>query len=66
MRDVRNGLTGPPRITFSTLLNMVRKPRWWLNLLTTPKLEFAAFRGWDKSLGELAQLIFDPTVMMMA
>ena len=62
LRDVRNGLTVPPRITFSTLMNMVRKPRWWLNLLTTPKLEFAAFRGWDKSLGELAELIFDPTV----
>jgi isopentenyl diphosphate isomerase/L-lactate dehydrogenase-like FMN-dependent dehydrogenase len=62
LRDVRNGLTVPPRITFSTLLNMTRKPRWWFNLITTPRLEFAAFRGWDKSLGELAELIFDPTI----
>lgn len=62
LRDLRNGLTVPPRISFSTFLNMVRKPRWWLNLLTTPRLEFAAFRGWTKSLADAAALIFDPTI----
>ena len=62
LRDLRNGLTVPPRITFSTFLNMIRKPRWWLNLLTTPPLEFAAFRGWTKSLADAAALIFDPTI----
>ena len=62
LRDLRNGLTVPPRISFSTFLNMIRKPRWWLNLLTTPPLEFAAFRGWTKSLADAAALIFDPTI----
>jgi hypothetical protein len=59
-RDNRNGLTIPPKIRFNTVLAIARKPIWWLNLFTTGKLEFAAFRGWDKPLSELAGLIFDP------
>ena len=61
VRDIKNGLTIPPRIRLSTVLAIARKPIWWLNLFTTKKLEFAAFRGWSKSLVELAAVIFDPT-----
>lgn len=60
LRDVKNGLTIPPRIRLGTVLAIARKPIWWLNLFTTKKLEFAAFRGWSKSLVELAAVIFDP------
>ncbi len=60
-RDNRNGLTVPPKIRLSTVLSIARKPIWWINLFTTGKLEFAAFRGWDKPLSELAALIFDPS-----
>jgi isopentenyl diphosphate isomerase/L-lactate dehydrogenase-like FMN-dependent dehydrogenase len=60
VRDIKNGLTIPPRIRLSTVLAIARKPIWWLNLFTTKKLEFAAFRGWNKSLVELAAVIFDP------
>lgn len=59
-RDNRNGLTIPPRIRINTVFAIARKPIWWLNLFTTGKLEFAAFRGWDKSLSHLAAAIFDP------
>ena len=59
-RDMRNGLTIPPRIRLKTIFAIAGKPFWWINLLTTKKLEFAAFRGWNKSLGELANQIFDP------
>ena len=64
LRDTRNGLTVPPKITMKTFLNMATKPRWWANLLTTPPLEFAAMRGYDKSLFELAKLVFDPSVTL--
>ena len=59
-RDNRNGLTVPPKIRINTVFAIARKPIWWLNLFTTGKLEFAAFRGWDKPLSQLAGLIFDP------
>jgi isopentenyl diphosphate isomerase/L-lactate dehydrogenase-like FMN-dependent dehydrogenase len=62
LRDLRNGLTIPPRIRLSTVFAIVRKPVWWINLFTTKKLEFAAFRGWDKSLVELAAAIFSPAI----
>ena len=62
LRDLRNGLTIPPRIRPTTVLSIARKPIWWLNLFTTKKLEFAAFRGWDKSLVELATTIFSPNI----
>ncbi len=62
LRDFRNGLTIPPRIRLSTVFAIARKPIWWLNLFTTKKLEFAAFRGWDKSLVELAAKIFSPAI----
>ena len=61
VRDIRNGLTIPPRIRLSTVFAIAIKPVWWLNLFTTKKLEFAAFRGWNKSLVELAAAIFDPS-----
>jgi isopentenyl diphosphate isomerase/L-lactate dehydrogenase-like FMN-dependent dehydrogenase len=63
-RDNRNGLTVPPKIRLNTVLAIARKPIWWLNLFTTGKLEFAAFRGWDKPLSQLAGLIFDPSTTM--
>ncbi len=61
-RDIRNGLTIPPRLGFKTIAYVIAKPRWWINLLTTRKLEFAAFRGWDKPLAELASHIFDSSM----
>jgi isopentenyl diphosphate isomerase/L-lactate dehydrogenase-like FMN-dependent dehydrogenase len=61
-RDIRNGLTIPPRLGIKTIAYVIAKPRWWINLLTTKKLEFAAFRGWDKPLAELASHIFDSTM----
>ena len=63
-RDNRNGLTVPPKIRINTVFAIARKPIWWLNLFTTGKLEFAAFRGWDKPLSQLAGLIFDPATTM--
>jgi len=63
-RDNRNGLTVPPKIRINTLFAIARKPIWWINLFTTGKLEFAAFRGWDKSLSQLAATIFDPSTTM--
>lgn len=63
-RDNRNGLTVPPKIRINTVFAIARKPIWWLNLFTTGKLEFAAFRGWDKPLDELAGLIYDAATTM--
>ncbi|MGA1082039.1 MAG: alpha-hydroxy acid oxidase [Candidatus Nanopelagicales bacterium] len=63
-KDSKNGLTVPPKIKAKTFLDMATKPKWWGNLLTTPPLEFATFRGYDAPLFELSKKIFDPSVTM--
>ena len=61
-RDMRNGLTVPPKIGFKTFFDMALKPKWWFNLLTTAPLEFATFRNFIKPLSEIAATVFDPAV----
>jgi L-lactate dehydrogenase (cytochrome) len=62
VRDYRNGLTIPPRLTASTLLNAIPKPAWWINFLTTPAIEFASMKNWEGTVGELLDYMFDPTM----
>ncbi|WP_238443100.1 alpha-hydroxy acid oxidase [Salsipaludibacter albus] len=62
LRDVRNGLTIPPRLTPTSLLNMALHPRWWGDLLTTEPLEFATLSSFDGTVAELIDAMFDPTV----
>ena len=61
-RDIRNGLTVPPKIKLKTFFNMATKVRWWFNILTTPPLEFATFRNFKRPLSEIAAAVFDPSV----
>lgn len=62
IRDSRNGLTVPPRLTTGTLLNAIPKPAWWINFLTTPTIEFASMKNWEGTVAELLDYMFDPTM----
>ncbi len=62
LRDVRNGMTVPPRLRPSTLLDLAAHPRWWFDLLTTEPLRFASFDSWSATVAELLDQMFDPTV----
>ncbi len=62
LRDVRNGLSIPPTLTARTVLDVSRHPTWWVNLLTTEPLDFAALSGWDGSIGEKLNALFDPSM----
>jgi L-lactate dehydrogenase (cytochrome) len=41
LRDVRNGLTIPPSLNFSSLLKIGAHPGYWTRMLRSPALEFA-------------------------
>jgi len=58
-KDVRNGLTIPPSLTFKTLFNMARYPYWWLNKLTTPGVKFASVPGFKGTNMDVAKILFD-------
>ena len=62
LRDVRNGLTIPPRLTSKTLADAIPKPEWWINFLTTPGISFASMSNWNGTVAELLDFMFDPSM----
>ena len=62
LRDVRNGLTVPPRLTAKTLIDALPRPEWWVNFLTTPAITFATMKNWKGTVAELLDFMFDPTM----
>jgi L-lactate dehydrogenase (cytochrome) len=64
LRDVRNGFSIPPALTVKTLADIAMHPAWWANLLATPPLRFASLDGWDRTIAELIDELFDPTMTM--
>ncbi len=62
LRDVRNGMTIPPALTASTVLDAIPRPAWWFNFLTTEPLAFASLDSWSGTVADLLDTMFDPTV----
>jgi L-lactate dehydrogenase (cytochrome) len=66
--DLKNGLTVPPRLTPGTILDVMTKPGWVLNVLTGRRKSFGNLEGRipdANSLTTLGQWIagqFDPTL----
>ncbi|MFT2818048.1 alpha-hydroxy-acid oxidizing protein [Leifsonia sp. A12D58] len=61
-RDKRNGFSIPPQLTPATVINALPRPAWWINFLTTPKLEFASLSSTGGTVGELIDDAMDPTI----
>ena len=55
-KDIRNGLTSPPRLTLPNILNMMTKPRWSLGMLGTPRRSFGNIVGHVKGVDDLVSL----------
>ena len=64
LRDVRNGFSIPPTLTLKTVADIATHPAWWANLLTTRPLTFASLSAWDRTIAELIDELFDPTMTM--
>jgi L-lactate dehydrogenase (cytochrome) len=62
MRDKRNGFSIPPQLTAGTVLNALPRPWWWIDFLTTPKLEFASLSSTGGTVGDLLNSAMDPTI----
>ncbi len=55
-KDLRNGLSAPPRLTPKHLFQMATRPRWCWNMLKTDKRTFRNIQGHAKSVTDLASL----------
>ena len=62
MRDKRNGFSIPPQLTARTVVNTATRPWWWIDFLTTPKLEFASLSSTGGTVGDLLNSAMDPTI----
>ena len=67
-KDIKNGLTAPPKMTVANLVDIARKPRWWMGMLGTKRRTFRNIVGHAKGVGDTRQLSswtaeqFDPTL----
>lgn len=62
LRDLRNGMTIPPRLTARTVIDASRRPGWWFNFLTTTPMAFASLDRHPGSVQTLINEMFDPTL----
>lgn len=67
-KDLKNGLSAPPKPTFANLLNMMTKPRWCLGMLGTRRRQFGNIVGHVSGVADMSSLSawtaqqFDPTL----
>jgi L-lactate dehydrogenase (cytochrome) len=67
-KDIKNGLSAPPKPTLANLVNLATKPRWCLGMLGTKRRSFGNIVGHAKGVGDLSSLSswtaeqFDPAL----
>jgi len=67
-KDLKNGLSAPPKLTIANIINMMTKPRWGLGMLGTKRHGFGNIVGHVKgvenmgSLSEWTAKQFDPAL----
>ncbi len=67
-KDVRNGLSAPPKPTLRNMLNLLQKPAWCLGMLGTKRRQFGNIVGHVKGVKDMSSLSdwtvsqFDPSL----
>jgi L-lactate dehydrogenase (cytochrome) len=67
-KDIRNGLSAPPKPTLTNILNLMTKPRWCMGMLGTRRHSFGNLIGHAAGVEDLSSLSawtagqFDPTL----
>jgi L-lactate dehydrogenase (cytochrome) len=67
-KDIKNGLSAPPKLTIPNIINMATKPRWCLGMLGTKRRAFGNIVGHVEGVDNMSSLSawtaqqFDPTL----
>ena len=67
-KDLKNGLTAPPKPTLANIINLMTKPRWCLGMAGTRRHTFGNLVGHVKAVSNMSSLAswtneqFDPTL----
>ncbi len=55
-KDLKNGLSAPPKLTLANIVNMMGKPRWCMGMLGTSRRQFGNIVGHVKGVGDMGSL----------
>lgn len=55
-KEIKNGLTTPPKLTVKNIADMLRHPRWCLGMLGTKRRSFGNVVGHAKGVSDLSSL----------
>ena len=55
-KDLKNGLSAPPKLTIPNILNIATKPRWALGMLGTSRRDFGNIVGHVKGVENMSSL----------
>ena len=67
-KDLKNGLSAPPKLTLANIANMMTKPRWCLGMLGTRRRTFGNIVGHASDVSDMSSLSswtaqqFDPAL----
>jgi L-lactate dehydrogenase (cytochrome) len=67
-KDLKNGLSAPPKLTLSSIMNLATKPSWCLEMLGTHRRQFGNIVGHVKGVEDMGSLSswtasqFDPSL----
>lgn len=55
-KDLKNGLSTPPKPTLKTMINLATKPRWCLGMLGTKRRQFGNIHGHVTGVSDMSSL----------
>jgi L-lactate dehydrogenase (cytochrome) len=55
-KDLKNGLSAPPKLTIANMINIATKPRWALGMLSTPRRQFGNIVGHVSGVADMSSL----------
>jgi L-lactate dehydrogenase (cytochrome) len=55
-KDLKNGLSAPPKLTIANMIDIATKPRWALGMLGTPRRQFGNIVGHVKGVENMGSL----------
>jgi L-lactate dehydrogenase (cytochrome) len=67
-KDIKNGLSAPPKPTLANIINLLTKPRWCMAMAGTPRRQFGNIVGHVKGVDNMGDLAawtasqFDPAL----
>ena len=55
-KDIKNGLSTPPKLTIKNFIDMAMRPRWCMGMLSTPRRSFGNIVGHVEGVSDMSKL----------